>query len=139
MNANFKSLRPSRSALWAAPLLASLAGMLAGCATSGGTPDDKMGRALVAPGKYRLYDCAQLAEAVTSRSSREQELRGLIARAGTDFGGSLVATAAYKPEYYQVHGELNEIRREAIGKNCKFVPGAPVSAVAASRKPASRR
>ena len=112
-------------------MLASLAAMLAGCTTSGGTPDDKMGRALVAPGKYRLYDCVQLAEVGRSTASREEELRGLIAKAGTDFGGSLVATAAYKPEYYQVHGELNEIRQEAAGKNCKFVPGAANSVAGA--------
>jgi hypothetical protein len=115
----------------------ALAVPLANCTTSGGTPDDKMGRALVAPGKYRLYDCVQLAEVGRSTASREEELRGLIAKAGTGFGGSLVATAAYKPEYYQVHGELNEIRREAAGKNCKFAPGVP--ALTANGKPANRR
>jgi hypothetical protein len=113
-----------------------LAVALSGCATSDDTPDDKMGRVLVSPGKYTLYDCGQLALAAKPLGVREQELRVLIARAGTDFGGSLVATAAYKPEYYQVHGELNEIRRETAEKNCKFGPGVP--AVTANGKPASR-
>lgn len=110
-----------RAARFAALLLAVA---LSGCATSDDTPDDKMGRVLVSPGKYTLYDCGQLALAAKPLGAREQELRVLIARAGTDFGGSLVATAAYKPEYYQVHGELNEIRRETAVKNCKVAPGA---------------
>ncbi len=101
-----------------------LAVALSGCATSGETQDDTMGRMLVAPGKYTLYDCKQLADAVKPLAEREQQLRVLIAKAGTGFGGSLAATAAYKPEYYQVHGEINEIRREAVGKNCKPMPGA---------------
>ncbi|MBV8792663.1 MAG: twin-arginine translocation pathway signal, partial [Pseudolabrys sp.] len=47
--------------------IAALAVWLAGCAGD----DNKLGRALVAPGGYEFYDCAQLAaqdKSLTNRS-----------------------------------------------------------------------
>ncbi len=85
-----------------------------------------MGRFLVGPGKYTLYDCAQLAEAAAVAVKREGELRALMARASVDSGGRLVSAMAYRPDYYQVHGELNEMRRTAAEKKCDFVPGANI-------------
>ena len=82
-----------------------------------------MGRFLVAPGKYTLYNCAQLAQTMETVSERERELADLIAKAGPGAGGSFVSSVAYRPEYYQVHGEMNELRRTAAEKKCKFVPG----------------
>jgi hypothetical protein len=41
--------------------VALLAAVVAGCSAQGGTPDDRMGRFLVAPDKYLLFNCEQLA------------------------------------------------------------------------------
>ena len=123
MEAGLKSMAWQRRGVW---LLAALMAVgLAGCGSIG-TADDKMGNLLVAPGKYRLYDCAQLDDAAKPSVARERELKGLIAEAGHGLSGDLVAAAAYKPEYYQVHGELNEMRARAVELNCKTMPGESV-------------
>lgn len=106
-------------------LSAALPIMLAGCGAIG-TNDDKMGSLLVSPDKYRLYDCAQLDEVAKPTVVRERQLKGLIAEAGPGLGGDVVSAAAYKPEYYQVHGELNEMRARAVELNCKTMPGESV-------------
>jgi hypothetical protein len=107
---------------WLLLLSAGLPIALAGCGTVGSS-DDKVASFFVAPGKYRLYDCAQLDDAAPPLVVRERELKGLIAEAGTGVGGKLVSATAYKPEYYQVLGDLNEIRARAVELNCKDVPG----------------
>lgn len=85
-----------------------------------------MGRFLVTPEKYTLYNCAQLQQTAVPLRVRERELEALIAKAGPSAAGGLVADTAYRPEYYQVHGEMNELRRTVAEKNCKFVLGEPL-------------
>jgi hypothetical protein len=114
--------------LWSLQLAALLAaGFLAGCAVQDGSSDDKMGRFLVAPGKFVLYDCAQLAQQAATTGKREKELAALIAKAGPGSDGRLVSSIAYRPEYLEVHGEMNELRNAAAAKNCDLVPGASIS------------
>jgi hypothetical protein len=117
-------IRVRRSAVAAIAGAALAAASLAACTTSGGTSDDQMGRLLVAPDKFVLYNCAQLAEAAQTTAVRERELQLLMAKAGVDSAGRLVSALAYRPEYLTVRGEMNELRKAAAAKNCKFVPGA---------------
>jgi hypothetical protein len=102
---------------------ALLAASLAGCTTSG-TSDDKVGRLLVAPDKFVLYSCADIAGQAAATAARVRELEQLMAKAGEGSGGRLVSSIAYRPEYLERHGEMNELRSAAAAKNCKFVPGA---------------
>ncbi len=102
---------------------ALLAAMLAACSTQGGSPDDKMSRFLVAPDKYALYNCAQLADQAEVSAIREKELQQLMVKAGPGSGGRLVSAVAYRPEYLSVRGDMNELRKAAAAKNCKFLPG----------------
>lgn len=95
-------------------------GVLAGCATS----DDGAGRFLVQPDKYQLYSCRELAEAAQAIGTRERELEGLMTKAGPDASGRFVSTVAYRPEYLQLRGQMNELRRTAAEKKCKFGPDA---------------
>jgi hypothetical protein len=115
--------------------LAATALLLAACT---GTHDDKMGRIYVAPDKYTLYNCQQLQVTAAAMRVRELELEALIAKAGPSAAGNLAADMAYRPEYYQVHGEMNELRRSSAEKNCKFVPGEPVPGTKAASLPAIR-
>jgi hypothetical protein len=98
-----------------------VAATLAGCAS-----DDSAGRFLVAPDKFTLYNCAQLAEAAQANAVRQRELELLMAKAGPDAGGPLVSAVAYRPEYTQKRGEMNELRKTAAEKNCKSLPGAEI-------------
>jgi|SRR5450631_1777116 hypothetical protein len=94
--------------------------MLAGCTMS----DDQAARFLVAPDKYTLYSCDEIARETLTKVAREQELQGLMAKAGTDSGGRLIGDIAYRPDYITVKGELNDLRQTAASKHCDGVPGA---------------
>jgi hypothetical protein len=112
-----------------APLLIGIlaAGVLAGCATS----DDSAGRFFVQPDKYQLYSCRELAEAAQAIIARQLEIEGLMAKAGSDATARFVTTVTYRPEYLQLRGQMNEIRKTSTEKKCKFnvdaAPGARVS------------
>lgn len=93
---------------------------LAGCAVS----DDSVGRFLVKPDKYVLYNCTELAKAAQATRIRQQKLEMLMAKAETDSVGVLVSSTAYKPEYAQLRGIMNELQKTAADKKCKFTPGA---------------
>ena len=109
----------------AKPFIAmALMSVLAACTTSGGGTDDRLGRLLVAPGKYVLYSCPELATQATATAARLRELERLMAKAGSDSGGQLVSAMAYRPEYTEKRGEMSELRNAAVEKNCKSHPGA---------------
>lgn len=100
--------------------LNAIVATLASCAVS----DDSVGRFLVKPDRYVLYNCAQLAKAAQATVSRQRKLEMLMAKAETDSVGVLVSSAAYRPEYLQLRGLMNELQKTAADKNCKFAPGA---------------
>lgn len=104
------------------PLPVVLCLALAACA-GGAHPED----AFVAPGKYVLYDCQQLAEVEAKFVQRDVELTRLIARARAGEGGNLVAATVYEPDYYSNLGELKDVRREEADKKCaaKAAAGKP--------------
>ncbi len=79
-------------------------------------------RFLVAPGKFVLFNCQQLAVQAKTNESRMRELEALMAKSGSEFAN----VVAYKPEYLQLSGELADIRREAADKKCKTIRGSRV-------------
>jgi outer membrane PBP1 activator LpoA protein len=105
--------------------LALAAGLLAGCA---GTDPDATARFLVAPGKYVLFNCAQIAQQAQDNGKRQHELEALMVKAGNESSGQLVSAVAYRPEYLQLRGEMTDLRQVAADKKCKFVPSAAQSA-----------
>ena len=72
----------------------------------------------VAPGKYVLYDCAQLAAVELRYIERDKELKRLMARAKEGPAGGLISTFVYDPDYYSNLGELHDVQREQRAKNC---------------------
>jgi len=112
--------------------LAALCVLVAGCAGTG-VPDDQMARFLVAPGKFTLYDCPAIADKAKAVAGRQRKLEQLMARAGTDSGGRLVSTVAYRPDYLVARGEMIDLRQAAIEKKCDFVPGADMTTGAGER------
>ena len=100
--------------------LAALA--LAGCAS-----EEAASRFLVPPDKYVLYSCSELATASQTTLTRQHELEMLMAKAEVGPGGQLASAMAYRPEYLQLRGEMDQLRKTADEKNCKFVPGGRTS------------
>jgi len=106
-----------------AALLAAVVA-LTGCGTASDVSgEDKLGRMLVAPGKYSVYSCDDIARQAVTSAERARTLEQLMAKAGVDASGRLVSAMAYEPEYAERRGELNELRVAAREKNCKAVPG----------------
>lgn len=98
-------------------LIAAFAALaLSGCAS-----EEATSRFLVPPDKYILYSCPELATAAQGNLTRMHELEALTAKAGPN--GQLASTLAYRPEYLQLRGELDQMRKTAAEKNCKLVPG----------------
>jgi hypothetical protein len=102
-----------RRTTWAL-VAAVVAASLCGCAS-----EDAAGRFLVTPDKFVLYNCAQLSDAAQVNFARQQVLEKLMAKAGTGSGAVIVSDLAYRPEYLQLHGEMNELRKAIAEKNCK--------------------
>src|SRR5262249_11773538 len=100
-------------------LFAALAPLgLYGCVS-----DETASRLLVEPDRYILYSCPELATAEQTKAARQRELEGLMAKAGPSPGGQLARKRAFRPEYAQLQGEMDPLRKAAADKNCKSAPG----------------
>ena len=100
-----------------------LALLLTACAgLPGGNSDERISRLLVAPDKFVLYTCPEIAEKANETATRLRQLEGLMAQADAGPGGQLISDMAYRPEYLERRGDMNELRRTAASKNCQFVP-----------------
>ena len=113
--------------------VALAAATLAGCATQGGGDSSSL---LVTPGRYDFYSCPQMAQATVPLRVREKELEALMAKAGDGPGGALASTLAYRSDYLQVRGNLNELAKSAAAKNCP--PVQPPMAEPAPSPPSSK-
>jgi hypothetical protein len=88
---------------------------LAGC---GALSDDAAGRAMMAPGRFDVYACANIEQAMLASRNRRIELEQLMARSSQSPGGEFVNALAYRTEYVQVNGELQELAKAAADKKC---------------------
>jgi hypothetical protein len=96
-------------------LVALSATALAGCGT---ISDDTASSAMVAPGKYDIYTCRDIARQTRAMRVRLTELEQLMARAEQGAGGTLVNAIAYRSEYLQTRGELDQLAKAANSKQC---------------------
>jgi hypothetical protein len=99
---------------------------LAGCAEM----SDSMTTAFADPAKYDLYECKQLETERKMLATRAAELQGLMAKAETGVGGTVVAELAYRNEYVSVRGQTR-FADEAWQRN-KCHPSPPPAAADAA-------
>lgn len=92
--------------------VALLALSLAGCGGGG------YGDWLVAPGKYTIYNCGQLAGTARSLKVQEANLQGLLTRSSQGPGGDFVGTIAYRSEYQQTQAQYRAVMQAMSDKNC---------------------
>ena len=90
----------------------SLVVALAAMALSGCTSDEAASRFLVQPDKYVLYNCQALATAMQGNANRQRELEALM------------SNMTYRPEYLQLRGQMDQLRKTATEKNCSPPAGA---------------
>src|SRR5215470_17751607 len=120
----------------AAALLA-LALSLPGCADM----SDSMSLAFADPAKYDLYECKQLEPERKKLAEKTAELQGLMAKAETGVGGTVVAEVAYRNEYIATRGQAKLAEQAWQRNRCReTMPGAamPVAPPPAPAAPPSR-
>src|SRR3954463_9992040 len=81
---------------------AGLGATLGGCANVG---DSFASTAFVDPAKYEQFDCKQLETERKGLALRTAELQGLIAKAETGVGGSVVGELAYRNDYISARAQ----------------------------------
>jgi hypothetical protein len=99
---------------------------LGGCADVG---DSFASAAFVDPAKYEQYDCKQLEAERKTLSTRTAELQGLIAKADTGVGGSVVGELAYRNDYISARAS-SKLAEETWQRN-KCVATSPTAATPA--------
>jgi hypothetical protein len=88
---------------------------LAGCGT---VSDETAGRVFMAPGRYDVYPCANIEARFKEVRERRIELEQLMARSSQGAGGDFVNAIAYRSEYVQTGGDLEELARASSEKKC---------------------
>jgi hypothetical protein len=122
-------LQPVSSAAALALLFACSVG-LGGCANM----SDTVASAFADPAKYDSYDCKQLQAERKRLALREAEMRGLMAKAETGAGGSVVGELAYRNDAISAKASANLANEVWERNKCVAVPdkvnAAPVSPAA---------
>ena len=88
---------------------------MAGCGT---LSDETAGRTMSAPGRYNMYPCPNLEIRIKEVRERRIELEQLMARSSQSVGGDFVNAVAYRSEYVQTGGDLQELARASSDKKC---------------------
>ena len=107
---------------------------LSGCADM----SDSMSLAFADPAKYDLYDCKQLEPERKKLAEKTAELQGLMAKAETGVGGTVVAEVAYRNEYIATRGQAKLAEQAWQRNRCReTMPGAamPVAPPPAAAPP----
>ena len=118
----------------AAIALLLLAVSLGGCAEVG---DSFASAAFVDPAKYELFDCKQLEAERKGIALRTAELQGLIAKAGTGTGGTVVGELAYRNDYISARAQARLVEDMWQRNKCvATMPGAATPVVPPAAPPA---
>jgi len=88
---------------------------LCGCAS-----EEIAGRLAADPGKYIPWSCVELANEARGIAGREHDLEALMKKAEVDAGGRFASAIAYQPEYSQLRGQLDQVRKSAAEKTAIF-------------------
>jgi hypothetical protein len=126
-------MKPGIAAFVAVSPAVVLAASLGGCASS-----FNVGDPFVAPAKFQFLRCEDITKRLVSTKTREQELRTLMDRSSSGAGGSTVNMFVYQPEYQTVTSELQQLREEAVAKQCPPEPAKPETK-ADAKKPDAKK
>jgi hypothetical protein len=116
-----ESLQPAYPRIALALTLFALGLGVSGCAEM----SDSMTVAFADPSKYDLYDCKQLEDERKQLGTRTAELQGLISKAETGTGGTVVAELAYRNDYVALRGQSHYVEEAWRKKRCRASPPAP--------------
>lgn len=107
---------PARAALIALAVGGlSVAPVLSACSSAG----DSQLTFFAEPGIYQYHSCDQIANIRKFWSTREQELKELMARAEKSTGGAVINVIAYQTDYVNAREQVGQLDATARAKNCK--------------------
>jgi hypothetical protein len=104
-----------------------LGATLGGCANVG---DSFASAAFVDPAKYENFDCKQLETERKNLATRTAELQGLIAKAETGVGGSVVGELAYRNDYISARASAKLAEETWQRNKCASSPATAIPAPA---------
>jgi hypothetical protein len=104
---------------------------LGGCANMG----DSMLSAFADPAKYEYFDCKQLEAERKSLANRSAELQGLMAKAETGTGGTVVGELAYRNDYISARAQAKLVEEAWQRGKCHETPPAVTPPVAPAAPP----
>jgi hypothetical protein len=108
--------RPARATLIALAVGGvSLGPVLSACSSAG----DSQLTFFAEPGVYQYHSCDQIATIRKFWSTREQELKELMARAEKSTGGAVINVIAYQTDYVNAREQVGMLDATARSKNCK--------------------
>jgi hypothetical protein len=93
----------------------SLGSVLSACSSAG----DSQLTFFADPGVYQYHSCDQIANIRKYWSTREQELKELMARAEKSTGGAVINVIAYQTDYVNAREQVGVLDATARSKNCK--------------------
>jgi hypothetical protein len=93
----------------------SLGSVLSACSSAG----DSQLTFFAEPGIYRYHSCDQIANIRKYWSTREQELKELMAKAEKSTGGAVINVIAYQTDYVTAREQVAVLDATARSKNCK--------------------
>ena len=103
----------------AAPIALAVGGLLASMVLSAcSSTGDSQLTFFVDPGVYQYHSCDQIANIRKYWSTREQELRELMARAEKSTGGAVINVIAYQTDYVMAREQVGQLDAAARSKNC---------------------
>jgi hypothetical protein len=105
---------------------------LGGCADMG----DSLTSAFADPAKYEYYDCKLLEAERKTLASRSAELKGLMAKAETGTGGTVVAELAYRNDYISTRAQAKLAEEAWQRGKCHETPPAATPPAAPAAPPA---
>jgi hypothetical protein len=117
----------------AAMTLLVLGVALGGCANVG----DSLTSAFADPAKYEFFDCKQLEAERKSLAGRSAELKGLMAKAETGTGGTVVAELAYRNDYISTRAQAKLAEEAWQRGKCHETPPAATPPAAPAAPPAN--
>jgi hypothetical protein len=106
---------PARAALIALAGSGLLAGVVLSACSSAG---DSQLTLFADPSTYQYHSCDQIANIRKYWSTREQELRELMARAEKSTGGAVINVIAYQTDYVMAREQVGALDATARSKNC---------------------
>ena len=93
----------------------SLGSVLSACSSAG----DSQLTFFADSGVYEYHSCDQIANIRKYWSTREQELKELMARAEKSTGGAVINVIAYQTDYVNAREQVGVLDATARSKNCK--------------------